>query len=72
MSYSMQKCQLKVTDVLMNVNWIKQMYFCINKFEVGINVSIFSVSEQQKVLLVAVVHCKAQSKWKWENAQHKN
>ena len=34
---------------LMNVSWIKWMYFCINEFEVGINDSIFSDIEQQKV-----------------------
>ena len=38
-------------SVLMNVDWIKRMYFCVNEFEVGINgtCSIFSGNEQQKV-----------------------
>ena len=33
----------------MNVDWIKWMYFCVNEFEVGVNDSIFSGNEQQKV-----------------------
>ena len=36
-------------SILMNVNWIKWMYFCINEFDVGVNDSIFSGNEQQKV-----------------------
>ena len=28
------------------------MYFCVNGFEVGVNDSIFSVNEQQKVYIV--------------------
>ena len=39
-------------SMLMNVNWKKLMYFCINEFEVDINDSIFSVNEQQKVYLL--------------------
>ena len=35
--------------MLMNVDWKKLMYFCINEFEVGINDSIVSGNEQQKV-----------------------
>ena len=35
---------------LMTVDWIKWMYFCVNEFEVGVNDSIFSDNEQQKVL----------------------
>ena len=34
---------------LVNVDWIKQMYFRVNEFEVGVNDSIFSSNEQQKV-----------------------
>ena len=33
----------------MNVNVIKRMYFCIKKFEIGVNDNIFSGNEQQKV-----------------------
>ena len=33
-------------STLMNVDW---MYFCDNEFEVGVNDSIFSGNEQQKV-----------------------
>ena len=36
-------------SMLINLNWIKWMYFCINEFEVGINNSTFSGNEQQKV-----------------------
>ena len=36
-------------STLMNVDWIKWMYFCVKKFEVGVNISIFSCNEQQKV-----------------------
>lgn len=35
--------------MLVNVDWIKLMYFCLNEFELGVNDSIFSVNEQQKV-----------------------
>ena len=34
---------------LVYVDWIKWMYFCVNEFEVGVNDSIFSGNEQQKV-----------------------
>ena len=34
-----------------NVDWIKWMYFCVDKFEVSINDGIFSGNEQQKVHL---------------------
>ena len=50
-SLSMQKCLLKVTEALMNVDWIKWMYFCVNEFEVGVN-DIFSGNEQQKMYLL--------------------
>ena len=33
----------------MNVDWIKWMYFYVNKFAVGVNDSIFSGNEQLKV-----------------------
>ena len=36
-------------STLMNVDWIKWMNFCINKFEMGVNNSTFSGSEQQNV-----------------------
>ena len=36
-------------STLVNVDGIKWMYFCINQFEVGVNDSIFSGNEQQKV-----------------------
>ena len=34
---------------LMNVDWIKWVYFCVDEFEVDINDSIFSGNEHQKV-----------------------
>ena len=36
-------------STLMNVDWIKSMYFCVNEFEIGVNDSIFSGNEQRKV-----------------------
>ena len=36
-------------SMLVNVNWIKWMYFCLNECEVGANYSMFSGNEQQKV-----------------------
>ena len=36
-------------STLVNVDWIKWIYFCVNEFEVGANDSIFSGNEQQKV-----------------------
>ena len=36
-------------STLVNVDWVKLMYFCVNEFEVDVNVSIFSGNEQQKV-----------------------
>ena len=36
-------------STLMNVHWTKWMYFRVNEFEFGVNVSILSGSEQQKV-----------------------
>ena len=39
-------------STLVNVDWIKWMYFCVNEFEVGVNDSIFSGNEQQKVYLI--------------------
>ena len=35
-------------STLMNVDWIKWMYFCVNEFEVGVNDIIFSGNELQK------------------------
>ena len=36
-------------STLVNVNWIKWMWFCVNEFEIGVDDSTFSDSEQQKV-----------------------
>ena len=36
-------------STLVNVDWIKWIYFSVNEFEFGVNDSIFSGSEQQKV-----------------------
>ena len=36
-------------STLMNVDRIKLLYFCVNEFEVGVNDSIFSGNEQQKI-----------------------
>ena len=36
-------------SALVDVDWIKWMYFCVNKIEVGVNDRIFSGNEQQKV-----------------------
>ena len=33
----------------MNADWKKLKYFCVNEFEVGVDGSIFSGNEQQKV-----------------------
>ena len=38
--------------ILMNVDQIKWTYFCVREFEVGINDSIFSGNEQQKVYIL--------------------
>ena len=34
---------------LVNVNWIKWMYFCVNEFKVGVDDHIFFGNGQQKV-----------------------
>ena len=39
-------------STLMIFDWIKWMYFCVNEFGVGVNDSIFSGNEQQKVHLI--------------------
>ena len=36
-------------STLVNVDWIKWMYFWVNELEVGVNDSILPGSEQQKV-----------------------
>ena len=36
-------------STLVNVDWMKWMYFRVNEFEVGVNDSIFAGNEQQKV-----------------------
>ena len=41
--------QIVAYPTLVKVDWIKWIYFCVNEFEVGINDSIFSGNEQQKV-----------------------
>ena len=38
-------------STLMNVDWIKWVYFCLNEFEVGVNDSIVFGNEQQKVYI---------------------
>ena len=38
-------------STLVNVDWIKWTYFCVNEFEIDINDSIFSGTEQQKVCI---------------------
>ena len=43
-------------STLVNVDWIKWIYFCVNEFEVGVNDSIFSGNEQQKVYCVRWQH----------------
>ena len=45
MLFDVKGCVFK----LVNVDWIKWMYFGVNKFEVGVKDSIFSGNEQQKV-----------------------
>ena len=40
-------------STLMNVAWIKWMYFFANDFEFGANDRIFSGNEQQKVYLMS-------------------
>ena len=45
MSFDANGC----VSTLMNVDWIKWMDFCVNEFGVGVNDSIFSGKEQQKV-----------------------
>ena len=60
-------------STLVNVDCIKWMYFCVNEFQVGVNDSIFSGNEQQKVyvedlsyfLLELVVLTKIQGTYKW-------
>ena len=36
-------------STLVNVDWIKWMYFRVNEFKVGVTDSIFPSNEQQKV-----------------------
>ena len=36
-------------STLVNFGWIKWIYFCVNQFDVGVNDSIFSGNERQKV-----------------------
>ena len=36
-------------STLVNIDWIKWMYFCVNEFEVGVHDSIFFGNNQQKV-----------------------
>ena len=36
-------------STLMNVDWVKLIYFCVKEIEVGVNDSIFLSNEQQKV-----------------------
>ena len=36
-------------STLVNIDWMKWMYFCANEFEVGVDDSIFFGNDQQKV-----------------------
>ena len=36
-------------STLVNVDWIKWTYFCVNEFKVGVNDNLFSGNEHQKV-----------------------
>ena len=36
-------------STLININWIKWMYFCVNEFQSGVNDSISSGNEPRKV-----------------------
>ena len=47
--YRMPFDAIGCVSTLMNVDWIKWTYFRVNEFEVGVNDSIFSGNEQQKV-----------------------
>ena len=38
---------------IVNADWIKWTYFCVNEFEVDVNDSIFSGNEQQKVYFLS-------------------
>ena len=44
-------------STLMNVDWAKWIYFCVNEFEVGVNDSKFFGNEQQKVYGVPNLVC---------------
>ena len=41
-------------STLVNVGWIKWIYFYANEFEVDINDNIFSGNEQQKVYMTEI------------------
>ena len=40
---------MNMTKALMSIDLLKWMYFGVNKFKVGVNDSILSGNEQQKV-----------------------
>ena len=46
-------------STLVNVDYIKWIYFCVNEFSVSINNSIFSGNEQQKVYFLICIGCNA-------------
>ena len=48
-SYGMPYDANGYVPTLVNVDWIKWIYFCVNEFEVDVNDSIFSGNEQQKM-----------------------
>ena len=53
-------------STLVNVDWIKWRYFYVSEFEVGVNDSIFSGNEIQKVQFgIAVVHAGYLTKTRW-------
>ena len=43
-------------STLMNIDWITWMYFGVNEFEVGVNDSIFSGNERQKMYVRTFTH----------------
>ena len=52
-------------STLKNFGWIKWMYFCVNEFEVGVDDSIFSGNEQQKVYMISMTVIMMVWLWLW-------
>ena len=52
-------------STLVNVDWIKWMYFCVNELEVGGNDSIFSDNAEQKVYITWLITLSLLY-WKWQ------